>query len=302
MSRVIRLFQEGVVRPEGYQLSQWVATYPESASTDALQALFVFRKTSSGEAFERVATLTDCVAYPVNEINAFEIFGPDGITMFVLAAGQQLVVPRGVDHWLQQDAPYDDRWFEIAGFSDKNGVNPRLLVGNVLSLPDYEFTPGDTGRCFQLAGFGNSAYNAVVCVRQILGKSTAHVGFVAAPTTSVDGTATGASWKTRIVHVTRDVDPAQEPRYFPTVERGLEWEIHDATRSSRLAYGKGLSTRRENDGFPVYRSVRVTTVEPSSDMAVARRAVVRAAVSRLQRGAAVIETEFLGVEQTDFPE
>lgn len=302
MSRVIRLFQEGVVRPEGYQLSQWVAVYPENVSTDALQALFVFRKTSSGEAFERVASLTDFVAYPVNEINAFEIYGPDGINMFSLAAGQQLLIPHRVDHWLQQDPPYANAWFEVASFSDKNGVNPQLLVGNVLSLSDYEFTPDDTGRCFQLAGFGNSTYNAVAYVRQILGRSTARVGFIAAPGTSVGGTATGASWKTRIVHVTTNVDPAQEPRYFPTVERGLEWEIYDAARLNRLAFGKGLSTRRENDGFAVYRSVRVTTMEPSSEAAVARRAVVRAAVARLQQGAAVVETEFLGVEQTDFPE
>jgi len=151
-------------------------------------------------------------------------------------------------------------------------VNPQLLVGNVLSLSDYEFTPDDTGRCFQLAGFGNSTYNAVAYVRQILGRSTARVGFIAAPGTSVGGTATGASWKTRIVHVTTNVDPAQEPRYFPTVERGLEWEIYDAARLNRLAFGKGLSTRRENDGFAVYRSVRVTTMEPSSEAAVARRA------------------------------
>lgn len=291
-----------MVRPEGYQLTQWIANYPEAVSTDSLQALFVFKKTSSGEVFDRVATLTDLVAYPTNELNTFEVFGPDGIVMFSIAAGRQLFIPRRVAHWTQQDAPYADTWFEIAGVSDKNGTNPQLLVGNILSLSDYVFTPQDEGRCFELGGFLTSAFNTVVYVRQVLGRSTARIGFISVPETSVSGTVSGTSWKIRVVNITTAVSLTQEPRYFPTLERGLEWELYDFGRLSRLSYGKGLNTQRQNDGYDTYRSTRVTTLEPSSDIAVARRSVVRAAVSRLQQGAAVVETEFLGVQQTDFPE
>ena len=290
--------QEGFVRSGGYQLTQWTAAHPPPATTDLLENLFVIRKSSLGESLVGVATLADFVAYPSNELKYFECKGPSGYLMFSALPGDVLRITPAVPYWVQTSAPYANCNFTVSSIGSFSGTAPALKVGNYLQLTDHLFTDDDLGRWLILAGFsGTPAYNAPVEIVTIVSGHTALVRF--ADDRIVTTNETGTAWTRKRLVITTAVDAAQEPRYFPTVERSLPWELE--RDGSFLSSGSSGNTSRFDPSLAIYRDRRFTSMLPSLDAALALAATTKAAVALLQATADTNNTSFLGVTQTDYP-
>lgn len=289
--------QEGFVRSAGYQLAQWTAAYPSPATTDSLESLFLISRSSLGESLVRVATLSDFVAYPVNELKYFECRGTGGNALFSALAGDVIRVTPSPDHWLQSGEPYDDCDFTVASLVSTSGSTPLIKVGNYLQLDDYSFTDEDQGRWFLLAGFDTSGYNAPVQVVDVLTPHTARIAFASA--LSVTTNETGTAWTKRRLLIDTNAGALLEPRYFPTLESAVGWEL----LRTGTSYGTGAfgETSRTTPGALVFRDRRFTSMLPSLDAALAVASNTRAAVALLQAEADSNNTAFLGVTQTDYP-
>ena len=297
MTQLIRLMQEGVVRANGHQLTQWTAAYPSGVTTDSLEQLFVINRSSLGESLVRVATLSDFLAYTPNELKYFECRGVGGNSAFDAVAGH-VIRATGVDHWLQAGAPYADNDFTIASVSDTSGSSPQLLVGNYLQISGYTFDEDDVGRWFKLAGFATSGYNMPAEVVSVVTPGTALVRFASA--LAVTTNETGSSWFTRRLVIETNVSATLEPRYFPTVERNVSWQLLNS--GTGYATGSGGETSRQDPTRLTFRDRRVTSILPSLDAALALAATTKAGVALLQVESDTNNTSFLGVTQTDYPE
>lgn len=294
MTQQIRLGQEGFVRTAGYQLVQWTAI---NNTTDPLESLFVIRRTSLGESFERVANLGDFVTYPVNELKFFEGRGTNANALFSAVPGDQVVFDPEIEYWLQSAAPYNDCVFTVAAVVPVSGSAPKLKVGNFLQLDDYTFTEDDTDRWFSLSGFASSGYNQPARVVSVLTGHTAIVAFDAG--TTVVTNETGTSWTKRRLRIETGTIGMQEPRFFPTVVRNAAWKLKRG--GSTIAYGPNGETSRTDPTLTLFRDRRVTTIHSSLDAALALTDNTKAAVALLQAAAEQNNTSFLGVHTTDFP-
>jgi hypothetical protein len=287
----IRIRQQGYVRITGYQATQWAVTVPVSdppsdppIATDPLSyaQLFVVRNVGGFDSFERIATLSDFATLPVSELKYFDVRGAGGDSFFLGALpGDTLRITTSLPHWLQNQAPYTDQDFIIAQIANRvQGTAASCFTGSQLQLPGYTFTNDDIGRWVLLSGFANPANNGYA---QILGYtgSTARVN----KTFTND---TGGTWAFPWVRV-QESFAGLEPRYFPTRERGLSWELRRG--GALIAAGGGGATMREIEA-PLVRSVRNTTISPTLDAALDLFNVVRHEIANLQRAATRNNTAF----------
>lgn len=298
MAQQIRLTQEGFVRAQGFQLTQWTSAYPAEVTTDSLENLFVITKSSLGESLVRVATLTDFVSYNLNELKYFECRGVNGNFMHGALAGDILRVTPSVSYWLQAAAPYADCDFVVSGFETVSGSSPQIMIGNYLQLSNYTFTDADVGRWFVLAGFATTAYNATAQVTAVVSPHTAVIAFYDG--TSVTTNETGTSWVKRRIVIQTNVSSTLEPRYFPTVERGIGWAL-ERGGSTYMDGPTGESSRRD-PRLVTFRDRRVTSLLPSLDAAMNLVTTTKAAVAHLQAESDTNNTAFLGAHQTDYPQ
>jgi hypothetical protein len=289
----IELKQEGVIRAEGYQVTQWVTTLASATDPASYASLFVLRKTAGAESFERVATMRDLVAYPANELKYFDAKKAGGDAILSALPGDILTINPALDYWLQAGAPYADCQFFVDGVEVlSEGLAPLALPGNRVQLPGATLTADDVGRWVTLSGFATAAYNGPA---QIL----AYAGSTATVSTVISTPDTGSVWQFRRVRIATDVGAGFEPRYFPTLESNLHWTL---TRGgTTIAAGAFGATSRQDPTLALYRARRVTTVELTLDAATALMSVVQNAVSLLQGAAAQNGASFSGVQTYDFP-
>lgn len=279
MASVIRLNQERVARAAGWQLSQWVSTYPaEVTYPNSLEAPFLIRNVSGRESFERVSLLTDLAAYEEKKLRFFEPKGVNGDLFFTrVSTGNALrVVGDTTAHWIQATTPYTNKAFTVNSglLLRANGASPVMLPGGVVTLPGYTFSDEDVGRWFEFTGFSTSAFNGFCQIRSVRGN--------AAQTSKASGvTETSAGgWFSYWVSIETNVGGGLEPRYFPTKTTNLPWELDYAPGSTQT--GTGGVTHREATTSNLYRSSRWTSIEPSLDAARNFMAVVQDGVRRLQ--------------------
>lgn len=287
----IRIRQQGYVRSAGYQATEWAVTVPVSdppsdppIGTDPLSyaPLFVVRNVGGFDSLERIATLRDFATLPQSELKYFDVRGANGDAFFLgLLLGDTLRITTSLPYWLQAETPYTDQDFIVAQVPNRvQGTSASCFTGSLLQLPGYTFTNDDVGRWVLLNGFSDPANNGFA---QILGYAglTAHVN----KTFTND---TGGAWAFPWVRV-QDNFPGLEPRYFPTRERALAWELRRG--GSLVASGDGGATMREIEQ-PLVRSVRNTIVAPTLDAALDLFDVVRHEVADLQRAASRTNTTF----------
>ena len=287
----LRIRQQGYLRATGYQATQWAVTVPVSdppadppIATDPLSyaPLFVVRNVGGFDSFERVATLQDFVALPASELKYFDVRGDAGDAFFLgLVLGDTLRILTSVPYWIQAETPYTDQDFIVAQVANRvQGTSASCFTGSQLQLPGYTFTNDDVGRWVLLSGFTDPTNNGYA---QILGYTggTARVN----RTYTND---TGGAWAFPWIRV-KDNFMGLEPRYFPTRERGLQWELRRG--GALVATGTGGATMREIEA-PLVRSVRCTTLSPTLDAALDLFDVTRRQLADLQRAATRNNTAF----------
>lgn len=287
----IRIRQQGYIRANGYQATQWAVTVPVSdppadppIGTDPLSyaPLFVVRNVGGIDSLERVATLQDMAALPASELKYFDIRGDNGAACFLgVLLGDTLRITSSLPYWLQAQAPYTNQDFIIAQIENRvQGTSASCFAGSLLQLPGYSFTNDDIGRWVLLSGFADAGNNGYA---QILGY-TGLTARVNKTFTNGSGGVWAFPWM-RIQHSS----PGLEPRYFPTRERALSWELRRG--GALVVSGTGGATMREVEA-PLVRSVRNTTLAPTLDAALDLFDVTRRQIADLQRAASRNNTAF----------
>lgn len=293
----LRIQQQGIVRSNGYQATQWAVTVPvvvapevTPRATDPLSyaPLFVVDTTGPREVLRRVATLKDFVALPQAELSYFEVrsLGVPGSEFFSYArAGDTLRITTQLPHWIQTQEPYADWDFIIEEVLYRaTGVVPSVAVGHYLTLTGYTLTPDDVGRWLELRGFTSPSYNGMC---QILGVE----GDVAVVDKSFTTNETGNTWRFPWVRVAAYPTSGREPRYFPTRETNLAWSLVRSGSSVASADGGGV-TSRGADVPTLVRSVRYTELAPSLGAAADLLSATRANLARLSAEALRSGVEF----------
>lgn len=261
---------------------------------------FVVRNDGLSDSFVRVATLVDLVQIPQAELQYFDVLGPGGDAIFVVdpstltlgpLPGDVLTIPQAsangaLSYWLEDSAPYTTNNFVVAGLVNRaSGTGPTILSNNRLQLPGYTFTPNDVNRWVVLSGFTNPAYNVAVRVISYTG-NTAVINLVTGP-----GTEVGSAWVMPVIRIVTNAVITVEPRYFPTRETNIGWELRRGpTLIGSAAYG-GVTTRWTTDPTsPLTRSVRFTSVEATPAASNALMQVVQNGVLNLQSAATLNNT------------
>ena len=300
-------------------MTQWAVTVPVSdpagdplLGTQPLSyaPFFVQRNDGRQDSFVRVATLTDLVQVPHAELQYFDVLGPGGGAIFVVNPstlvlgpfpGDILRIPQAslsgsLSYWLEDDAPYTTGDFLVAGVATRaSGTGPILLANNRLQLPGYTFTLNDVNRWIVLRGFSNPLYNVAVQVISYTG-NTAVINL-----TTGAGTSTGGTWIMPVIRISTGASPSSEPRYFPTRETNIGWELRRGSSVIGSADYGGVTTRWVTDPTSALtRSTRFTSVEATPAAAKGIAQVVQNGVMHLQAAAAVNNTNLTPLFTTTY--
>jgi hypothetical protein len=286
----IRIRQQGIVRPVGYQATQWAVTVPVSdpisdppLATDPLSfaPLFVIRTVEGHENLERVASVGDLYVLPVAELDRFDVVGNMAGELFDTAQpGDTLRITSERPYWTDGVAPYLDQDFTVltpvvvATYSGTTaGAN------TTISVSGYRFVDADRNRWFKLSGSASNDgwYQILSGAGSVVKVNRAFTG--------VDG------GTIQFFHLQLDPGgPGVEPRYFPTREQNLRWELRRSA-VALVSNGTGGRTLR-GSSEELVRSVRYTAVLPSMSDANNLFLVSRQQVAELQRAAEVDDTAF----------
>lgn len=302
------------MRASGYQATQWAVTVPVSdpagdplLGTQPLSyaPFFVERNDGRTDSFVRVATLTDLIRIPHAELQYFDVLGPGGDAIFAVNPstlvlgpfpGDVLRIPEAssdgaLSYWLESDAPYTNGDFVVDGLATRaSGTGPILLANNRLQLPGYTFTPKDVNRWIVLSGFSNPLYNVAVQVISYLG-NTAVINL-----TTEAGTVTGGAWIMPVIRIVTNGNITLEPRYFPTCETNIGWELRRGAALIGSADYGGVTSRWVTDPTSsLTRSTRFTSLEATPSAAKAALQVVQNGVMNLQAAAALNNTEIVSL-------
>lgn len=289
---ILRIRQQGIIRPRGYQVTQWAVTVPISeppltpplaTSPLSYSDLFLTRKTDVLESLERVTTLQDFEAYPVKHLEFMEIKGFNGDYFNLNVVPNDVLRINDKDYWIQPgQAPYTNNDFIVLNKLNRaQGLGPKCYTNGNIELPNYIFTNDDIGRWVNLSGFSTALNNGLVKIQQVYGV-TALVNKI------FTANETGSSWNFPYVQI-QSLFPGLEPRFFPTSEINLKWELY---RSSTLLYsGEGGATSR-NQNTALTRTKRFTAIMPTLEAATALMDVTANQVSKLQRDASLNGTNF----------
>lgn len=298
MPSVIRLNQERVPRAAGWQLTQWVSSYPSAVTyPDSLEAPFLVRNVGGRESFERICTLQDITTYPRADLKFFEAKGANGDQFYTLVrSGNPLrITGNSTLHWLQAGAPYTDRAFVVNSglLLRANGPAPIMSPGGIVTLPNYEFSNEDVGRWFEFSGFSTTALNGLCQIRSVRGNTAQTSKNAFSLETSAGG------WFSYWVSIETNAGAGLEPRYFSTKTGGLPWELDYAAGSTQT--GDGGVSHRETVTGNLYRTSRWTSIEGSQDAALNFMTSVQDGIRRLQAESNVNNDGADVIVVTDFP-
>jgi len=220
-SVTLRIQQQGYVRSNGYQATQWAVTVPivdpagappRATDPSSFAPMFVIDTAGPREVLRRVATLRDYQELTRAEPRYFDVrtLGAAGRAWFDnVNLGDTLRLIGQPPHWVQDQAPYTDWDFIVEDVSYRvNGGVPSVAVGKSLTLAGYTFRDEDVGRWVELRGFASPSYNGLVQIVSIQG----NVAIVDKTyTTNETGTTWGFPW----IGVAAAPVVGLEPRYFP---------------------------------------------------------------------------------------
>lgn len=284
MEIILRIQQQGIIRPEGYQVTQWAVTIPilvPPLATSPLSYADLFL--TRGKYLERVAKLIDFQKYPAEHLLFMEVKGANGGDFINNVTINDVIKIQNKSYWLQETVPpYNNNDFIVEGKPNRvQGLTPKCYIGNQISLSDYVFTNSDIGRWINLSGFSDPAYNGLTKINGVLGL-----------TANVDKTfstnAMGSSWNFPWVQIQSNF-VGLEPRYFPTTEYDLSWKLFRGGIEIFNGIG-GVTSRNETSVYS--RTKRFTSLMPTLDSATALMDVTANQVASLQREAALNNTNF----------
>lgn len=271
-------------------------TPPIATAPLSFAPLFVVRNEEGFESLDRIATLQDLATLPQAELKYFDVRGPGGDAAFAPAipggplgpfAGDTLTFPETtgrLSYWLEDSAPYNTNIFTVKQSAVRaQGTLPQILTGGRLQLPNYTFTPNDVNRWVNLSGFTTSSYNGLC---QILG----YVGNTATINKTTPIIETGGAWSFPYIEIETQVSPSLEPRFFPTKENNLRWELRRGAALVASASFGGVTMRASTQ--TLCRSLRYTAVSSSNQAALDFMSFVRNGVANLQRAATLNDTDF----------
>lgn len=304
-SIVIRIRQKGYVRSTGYQATNWavtvpvsdpIATPPIATAPISFAPLYLIRQTNEVDALLRVATLQDFVEYPRSELKLFDIRGPGGDQAFapLFPGGPPGPGPNyllkfpetagRLSYWLDDYPPYNTNTFVVKQrLYRAQGTTPQALPGNRIQLPGYTFTERDVGRWVYLLGFA-SPYNG-------LSQIQSYVGNTAVVDRTITTTEAGTAWAFPIIEIESALSPGLEPRYFPTREKNLSWELTDTLGALVASSTTGGGVTMRDSEATIVRSLRYTQLCSSSTAASNLMSVIRNGAANLQRGASLADTD-----------
>lgn len=294
---ILRVQQQGYVRPEGYQATQWAVTVPLAdppgdpalgTSPTSYLPLFLIDTAGVRESLLRVTRLKDLVDYAEANLTYFEPrWGTGYVVLRDAVEGDTLRITTPPGYWLQEQEPYDTTDFTIEAVETRaSGDNPAVSLGDSLTLPGYTPSNDDIGRWVYLSGFSTSGYNGWTQIRSVQG-NILHTNKTYA------GSETGIDWRFHWIKIKTDTDPLVEPRYFPTRERTLAWAHYDGDPDVVLphATGRGGATCRSSSARYV-RCRRFTHLAPTLEAGLALFATTRAELEVLQAAGALDGTSY----------
>lgn len=288
------------MRQAGYQAVQWAVTVPISVPSGALPRatspvgyapLFVIDTRGPQELLARIATVGDFAALAQSELQMFDAKDSGGPDLYINARpGDVLRIVSPPSYWLQDEAPYTNTDFlvDIVGVR-ASGTSPVVASPNLLTLPNYLPSEEDIGRWVFLQGFATPENNGWKQLLGVAGASFQTSGNFVAPQA-------GTGWSFPRLRINPSADPSLEPKFFPTREHGLSWELHrgDPDATLPLAQGTGGVTSREFAGDFV-RSLRRTYLAPSFEDAMASFTFSIAYLEALQAALTVSEGTFMAL-------
>jgi len=245
--------------------------------------MFVIRNVQGFDTLERVATLQDFASLPVSELEWFDVRGIGGDALLGGAlAGDTLRITTNLSYWIQEQVPYTDQDFTLTQLANRvQGASARCFTSGAIQLPGYVFSDQDVGRWVRLSDFPTTGNNGWAQI-------TSFVGGTAQTNRTFSANETNGSWAFPWLRI-QSIFGGVEPRYFPTREQNLGWELRRS--GSYLTAGTGGATARGVDA-PLVRSVRNTTLAPTLDAATDLFEVVRKDLMRLQQAATTNDTAF----------
>lgn len=299
ISVVLRLRQRGYVRAAGYQAIQWMVTVPVSDPiTDPLigtsplsfASLFLIRKSENIEFLERVCITSDFPNYQINNLIYFEPKGLNGdLLLNDMLPDDELIFPDTLtgrlSYWLEDDAPYNTNSFKILQRTiRKQGTQPQILTGSKLILPGYHFTNNDIDRWVYLNGMATPSYNNFARIISFTGDTAT----INKPTTTNEA---GSSWLFPVIEINPLVDSLTEPKFFPTKEQNLSWQLKRAG-NLLLTNTNGGATLRQNEDLDIFRVARFTSLMSNKNTALGLFGATRREVELLQKAAQDLNTNF----------
>jgi len=297
-SVTLRIQQQGYVRSNGYQATQWAVTVPivdpagappRATDPSSFAPMFVIDTAGPREVLRRVATLRDYQELTRAELRYFDVrtLGAAGRAWFDnVNLGDTLRLIGQPPHWVQDQAPYTDWDFIVEDVSYRvNGGVPSVAVGKSLTLAGYTFRDEDVGRWVELRGFASPSYNGLVQIVSIQG----NVAIVDKTyTTNETGTTWGFPW----IGVAAAPVAGLEPRYFPVRASDLAWALVRGGSTICSASNGGDTRRAVPQGQTLVRSVRFTELAPSLSAGVDLFTSTRAELARLHDEATSNAIEF----------
>jgi len=297
MTQIIRLGQEGVIRPEGFQLSQWTS---KNYTTSSLQELFLIRSTVVGEKFERITTLPDFQTYEGNELQYFEPKKTGGEVLFDAVTGDEVALDPIPSYWVQTTVPYNPPRFYIGHIVYETGSAPEAIAPEQMRFPGVTLTDEYIGRWVQVNGFAHTSYNSRWEILSYSGniaqvRRMGSTGGIITEGEISTGTFYFGRWQ--IIALPAGI---YEFIFFPTKISDAPWKLYSSTHVLK-GWGNYGETQRRDKTLQLFRSMRMTTIEPTLDAALNRMSVVRKAVEALSYAANQNSTDFSTVLIQDYP-
>jgi len=265
-----------------------------------LQPLFLIRSTVNGEKFERITTLQDLQGYQQNELVYFEPRKTGGHVLFDAIPGDEIALNPTPSYWQQVNPPYNPPRFFLASVALEVGSHPEAIAQDQMRFPGVTLTEDYIGRWVEVNGFTRTAYNSrweilgytgdIASVRR-LGSS----GTIITVGETSTGTFSFGRWRINAL-------PPGVTEYvtFPTKISDRPWILYTSTHTIK-AIGNYGGTQRMHKDLQLFRSVRMTTLEPSLDAALNRMDVIRRAVETLSYDSNQNSTSFSTTVIRDYP-
>lgn len=304
MSVKLRLYQEGNIRINGFQTTEWIDSNP-SFTTPAYKEPFILRKNGYGiaDGFSRVAVPADFGQLLVNPLIALDVKGPFTVYTTPVVGDVLRVQAENFPQWVtttlingQSYTLTGDGYMEfvISGVQPfrgkQTGDAPPSVTGHAVTVSNYQFSDEDIGRQLVLSGFNNGPNNVTSTILSTFaGQATVDnvVPFVTESGTS------SATWT-----FNRFLVNSNKP--FPRIEGSFPWQVRSTATSTIIVNSPMGFVMRQNPDLVEFRDDRLTMINATMDIAQDHFTLVKSYLSSLQQQLSQVDTAFGSVGPYDF--